>query len=537
MALTKLLQRALEKPLLVTVVALVLAFLVLGLMFAPEKKEQVIYNFAFAERVDIVDEKRTAGTIVPPKDINLTFSTDGRIDRIYVREGDGVEEGQLLANLENTYLIEGVEKVRQSLENELATLNGFDETLEREKGKLASLIGGYSPEAFTLQRSRVGLSEASIREAKKQVVLNIEDAFEETRSARERLDLLFIDLGDSKEDLVFSVQGGRLKGKILVSRKILDFAFNTWAGSLEDLTTKSDLESYVIRAIDTQEKTEDLLNNLSLALDTSINPETPLFLLQAWKILVTKAKEDLVQAKGDVVKAQENLILSQLSFAGAEERLAQLLAGPTKEKIEAQEEVLAEAQSRVDQQVREVGLAREILGELERDLAGSIITAPMDGTATEVTVKEGDVVSIYFLIISLEPKEGADLEIEVRLREEDTQKIDFDDKVSVFVEEEEVRAKISYVDYRENKMLLQFEEVPAAAVAGMKVDINIVFDKKENLLMVPEKALRKTGFGDILSVLGDRGVEERFVKIGIRDMLGNIEILDGLQEGERVIIP
>lgn len=46
----------------------------------------------------------SSGNIQPDDDVSLTFSTSGRIDRIYVEEGDEVNEGDILAKLDTDYL-------------------------------------------------------------------------------------------------------------------------------------------------------------------------------------------------------------------------------------------------------------------------------------------------------------------------------------------------------------------------------------------------------------------------------------------------
>ena len=72
---------------------------------------------------------------------------------------------------------------------------------------------------------------------------------------------------------------------------------------------------------------------------------------------------------------------------------------------------------------------------------------------------------------------------------------------------------------------------------GMTADLVIRTDFKENVLTVPEKAVRKRNGKTIVQVLKQNLVVEREIEIGLKGTNDFIEIVSGLEQGEQVILP
>ena len=76
----------------------------------------------------------------------------------------------------------------------------------------------------------------------------------------------------------------------------------------------------------------------------------------------------------------------------------------------------------------------------------------------------------------------------------------------------------------------------------MTANVDIITAYKENVLAIPIKAVINEDNRKIVRVitnekLANPPIEERQIKTGISDINGNIEIIDGLNLNELVLIP
>jgi hypothetical protein len=70
---------------------------------------------------------------------------------------------------------------------------------------------------------------------------------------------------------------------------------------------------------------------------------------------------------------------------------------------------------------------------------------------------------------------------------------------------------------------------------GMSVTVTIVTEEKQDVLMVPNKAVSRQGSDKVVKVLEGDKTETRVVKVGISNSQYT-EIVEGLSEGEQVVI-
>jgi macrolide-specific efflux system membrane fusion protein len=66
--------------------------------------------------------------------------------------------------------------------------------------------------------------------------------------------------------------------------------------------------------------------------------------------------------------------------------------------------------------------------------------------------------------------------------------------------------------------------------------VNIPVQEKDNVLIVPSSAISHKGQDYVIQVKTSTATETRVVKIGITDFQ-NTEIIDGLNQGDQVVIP
>src|SRR5438552_4304733 len=80
------------------------------------RKDIVTVQTARAQRLDLVSIVSASGEIKPKTYVNIGANAFGKITHLYVKEGDRVKKGQLLAQLENVQSAADVNATRASLE-------------------------------------------------------------------------------------------------------------------------------------------------------------------------------------------------------------------------------------------------------------------------------------------------------------------------------------------------------------------------------------------------------------------------------------
>ncbi|MBU4224135.1 hypothetical protein KJ934_02845 [Patescibacteria group bacterium] len=70
----------------------------------------------------------------------------------------------------------------------------------------------------------------------------------------------------------------------------------------------------------------------------------------------------------------------------------------------------------------------------------------------------------------------------------------------------------------------------------MTANVDIVTAERQAVFAIPQRAVIDKNNGKTARVLDGENVKEVSVKIGIRDTEGNIEILEGINQGDKVIV-
>ena len=104
------------KKVLIGVVGVSAALIVLGVAVHESNKGVVTVQTGKAQRQDLSSIVSASGEIKPKTYVNIGANAFGKITHLYVKEGDRVRKGQLLAQLENVQSAADVEATKASLE-------------------------------------------------------------------------------------------------------------------------------------------------------------------------------------------------------------------------------------------------------------------------------------------------------------------------------------------------------------------------------------------------------------------------------------
>jgi HlyD family secretion protein len=251
------------------------------------------------------------------------------------------------------------------------------------------------------------------------------------------------------------------------------------------------------------------------------------------------AEAQVVQARASLASLRDNPKESDLAAAEsqvvqAEANLNTLLERPNAEDIAVQQA-----------QVEEATLA---LAQAQSQLEDAVIRAPFAGAILAVNVSEGEWASPGTPAIVLAATEPLILsanvdEVDVaQLAEGQTAYLTFD-----ALDDEGVSGTVIYIAPSSTNVggavayAIEVSFVPGALPVrlGMTADVDIVTDSAEDALLVPNRAIeadRAAGRYYVTRQLTDVTTERLEVVIGLRDEL-NTQILEGLEEGDRLALP
>ncbi|HEB95442.1 MAG TPA: efflux RND transporter periplasmic adaptor subunit [Sedimenticola thiotaurini] len=238
-----------------------------------------------------------------------------------------------------------------------------------------------------------------------------------------------------------------------------------------------------------------------------------------------------------LVQINDDLLSAELDKAKANTRLARVNLRRVQDLLKrkaASKDELARARNALD-----VALAEQRL--LETRLGHTRITAPFDGVIAERKAEPGDVASKYSHLLTL--TDPRSLVIEIDLSELLLPRVKPGDPVQVRIDALGRRSFPGHIRRihpeldpvtRQGTVEIALDPVPAGARAGQFARVTLETTRAPRLL-VPFEAVRRDRGGEYVYRLDrDDRVRRTPVRSGLRIGSG-IEILDGLEPGDRVV--
>ena len=491
------------------VFAAIAVFLLIGgglVFFKGKGKEK--YGFVVAQRKTIIQQVSVTGRIKPAESVDLGFETTGKVSQVLAEVGDKVSLGQVLVRLENSELV--------------AQLNQAKAGLEIQQAKLEELEKGTRPEELAVYQAKLESAQVSLAESEKNLRDKIADAFTKADdSVRNKTDQFFFNPRSASPSFNLTISDSQLKSEIEKQRFVIESILNAWGDSLE--SAKADLETV-----------RQFLDNIALAVN-SLTPTASLSqtTIDTYKVNVSTARTNVSSATTALVVAEQetNTAMANLVLAGKELELKQAKALP--EQISVQKSLVDQSQSQIDL----------VLAQLRK----TVLVSPLNGVVTRQEARVGETVSLNSSLVSV--ISSSKFEIEANIPEADVAKVKVGDTAKVTLDafglEKVFEVRVSQVDPGETivegvavyKTKFQFLKEQEEVKSGMTANIDILTATAENVLAIPQRAIVSKNGGKYVLVLdANNNTEEREVKTGLRDANGNMEIVQGLNEGEKIVL-
>lgn len=477
------------------------------------------YEFVIAKKQDILQKVSVTGRLEAAKSVNLAFEKSGKISIINVDVGDKVYSGEILMNLANEEL--------------LAQLSQAEADLKIQQAELDELRQGTRIEEIQVQEAKVESARVSVENGKKVLINKIQDSYTKSEDAiRNKADQFFDNPRSQNAQINIQVDDSQLKQSLNHDRVLLEATLTSWEHSLKGLNVSSDLDFYINEAKENLAKTRSFLEKMAMAVNSLI-PTSSLSLttINTYKSDISTARTNVNTASSNLTTAEETLRDSELALILTEKQLDLERAGYTPEQILAQEANVESAQANIR--------------NYQAQISKTIIRSPINGIIARQDAKIGEIVSANTVLVSV--MSAGNFEIKAHVPEADIIKVKVGQSAQVtldaYGQDVVFRVKVAKIDPAETiiegvstyKATLYFNEEDERLKSGMTANVDIFTAEVKNAVAIPQRAVASKDGKKIVMILEGKEIKEVEVKTGLRGTDGNVEILEGLKEGDKVI--
>ena len=521
---------------------------------------QASYETSVVAKRLLQDSIRVIGTVKPTKKAELGFERSGRIFQSLVEEGDIVKKGEVLIRLDSSDL--------------QAQLLGLQASLKAEEVRLAELIRGTRDEELKISVTNVSNNELSVEDSQKQLIdtkeqaeinLNsvytaaIRDAQRAVVAAKQSILLItdiqeqyFLGSYNTYYTAIVNKNASAINDLLGIPYRE-NIGISTWAivedeagtyGFVQDIVQNmnhADIDMSLVKSIKSLQLVLDSLDTIPIVADL---PATTTNALITEKTTISGWIKTLSDHQSNIssqIKSNEKAINDAQTLVNNIENVLRIAqkeldlkdAGSTDEQLELQE-------ARVDS-------ARANIAKVYADISKTIIQAPFDGIIVENNAEVGEIAIPNDSLITLMNEDG--LHVEADISELDIGKIN--NGIEGFVTLDAYGDTVLFpvvvtqVDPAETiednipiyEITVSFVENDERIKSGMTANVTINVSQKTQALAVPSLALFERNNSAFVRVYNEnKTIVDKNVEIGFVSDDGYVEIVNGLNEGDVIVI-
>ncbi len=481
------------------VISILLILLILAVSACGNTQNQNLQQQISVLRGNLIIKANGSGRVNFEADAEVNFGTGGKIAKLYVKEGDLVAKGTILAQLETDNL-------------ELALSQAKVAAAQAQKAVSQAEIGVTQTE-IALTQAQVGLTQA-------QSALT---------GAQFNLDRIHA-VGDLKDEI--------MKLQMLINATEVNRKQASATGNTAEYKY---LNTYLIELNTELDKRNSDLQKL-LAKDEYTN-------VAPYEIMIYDPFQQTYNLGGqtydrliveDIQLKQQQVTLAQKGVESAQQNI-----GLANQNIDVSKQTVEQTKLTVDQANKAVVVA-------EKQIKDASIYAPIDGYIVDLNVREGDVVSgtglgtnklVYILNTSRIHISAQIDEIDIASVKEGQHVIIHLDSAPDVTYDGTVRT-VSLVPMVnvQNAGVVVYEvktdftnPLPASIKLGMSATVDIVTNQRANVLLIPSRVIKEDADGNpVVDVLVNGKTETRKIQLGLTNGI-DTEILGGLSENDILI--
>ncbi len=533
------------------IIALITALIVITAI----NKNKVVYTTEEAVLKNLKQTVEVTGTVESADDINLNFAASGRVGAVLVKIGDQVKANQILARL--------------SAGDVASQVADAQAALDVAKSNLAQLMAGASPEDInvtvrelenakttyqTALDSLANLQQTSDEEMNNYRTVGINTLSDKLFTISYALDIVEDAIIDTDADTYLFVTDVQLlnDSKDLYTQVIRQSEI--LAPYIEKAKTSKD-QTDILTALDVLKQTLEMTSNLvsdtyDLMLVTVINDVYTSTIVTNFKTSLNTQSSTLNTAITSVQTATNNIRNKEIYYQGQITAANNSVTAALNSLNLAQARLdLKQAPARsfeIDVAQANIRRAQATVARYYSMMSDTMIKAPVDGLVTKINVDVGEQSSVSQGAISMIGLSNTQVKVDVP--ESDITKLKVGNTVDItldaFGNDQIFNGTVTFIDPASTviseviyyKVTVGFNTKDEKIKSGMTANLTILTNNKDNVLVVPSRAVSARGDTRYVQVLQDDKPVEKEVQVGLKGDDGLWEISSGLKSGEKVII-
>jgi multidrug efflux pump subunit AcrA (membrane-fusion protein) len=522
------------------------------------------------------------GRVMPVDMVRLSFRRDGRVERVNVQRGEVVQEGDILAELQQDSELGELRRAEKQLvqarrdleearsrqareirraENSLSTArSNLAEAATRRERDIASAERDLQQAQEDLARLQPGGTESPTREledALEEARRNVKETRDEASRAKTDAEIALREAAETLEDAQRTYSDAywdwdwvqRYGTDPDNEQTVIDPNTGDENTVRQDLSDQQERD-YKEALIEAEEALIEAEQNVDLAQrDLELAREEEVYRIQQAEEAAADAQRELDEALGG---DHEALISAQRAVVDQQEALEEQRASTLRSEQTAVENAqleLAEAQDQTfDSELSAIEDAEVEREEARKEVENGRIIAPQSGEILALSIAEGDEATAFEAVVELADPSNLEIGAELstdqmrQIQEGQPAEINLLARPDVVMPAQIRRMPAPYGSggsgaVREEDQTTRFaiEDTKGQTLApGTVAKIRIVLERKEDVLLLPPEAIRSFE-GRRFVVVREGDTERRVpVELGIETDT-QVEILEGVEAGDIVV--
>ncbi len=506
--------------------------------------EEIIPEYTTSEQRDFKISVEEDGEIKNPQDFNLAFLTTGKIDKIFVKEGQKVKTGEKLAKLDVTALNIAVQKARANIDN-------YYGLIKQKKSENTDLNYIQAQEDLNSIQEEIQNKEKTTQ----QVV-------------KEAFDLALVKYNNGiyrvqrSLDIIDSIFGFRDGNRINLNVFHDYIRFNKLRNDFESISrdfktynNQKNISNTYMNISQNLVKITEFNKNISDILDQAIylfSNATPLGkisqktltenenILAQEKMTVNQEIQSLITAK----KNTENALVNQQTQVSSTINQKNQVKVKTINAKKMAEQMTISKEAGLSILYAQLAQAKAGLNTALYNLSLATLIAPIDGEVLDMNKEVGEIVGQGEPFIKLLSDDN--FIVEIYVEELDIVKIKVGQKANIRIaalDDQVLKGIVSYISSNATEdsngvitYLVQLEINKSKETFPIKekmtATVEFIINEIKDAILVPIEAIYKNKNGDYAVLLED--MTEKVVEIGLTDN-NFIEIKSGLSNNQKII--
>jgi len=499
-------------------------------------QDEPIIRTAQVERGAVIATVTANGTLQPLSTVEVKSNVGGQIVKLAVDEGDTVKAGQLIAKIDPSDSLSSFEQSQAELAAAVSQVDQAKQGLSMQETQSSAQVAS----------ARQALSAANTKLDQAREQANVQPALTRASMKQARNSL------SAAESALAQLHSATVPQKVASAQASYDQARASYSSAQSDYARQKELlaKGYVSKSqVESSEEKYGVakaqLESAKKKLDT-IKDETDQDVNSA-EARVEQARAELDNATAnqiqDKLKRQE-VLSAQAAVKQAEASLQSAIAATRQNRIKKGDIIQADAQ---------VKRSEAAYRNAQTQLGYTTIVAPRSGIVTKKYVEEGSIVTAGRSSFSgsgsgvgiVDIADVTRMNALVNVDETDIAQIEVGQSVDMIVEafpDELFSGRVtkiapqSVVDQNVTTIPVTVEvEMPDQRLKpGMNVTCDFVTGRQEDVIMVPNEAVKESEDGNTVTVMRAGKQIDRKVEVGLVGK-DNTEIKKGLKVGEKIV--